>query len=454
MMPRLYWLLTFLLTPLLWLYTLWKIWRRPTYRPGWRERFGWVPQARGRRPIWIHAVSVGESMAALPLLRALLERYPGQPLVVTSTTPTGAATIRRHLGGQVCSLYLPYDTPGAVRRFLRRQNPCAGIFLETEIWPNLYRAARRARIPLALLNARLSRSSQQGYGRFSALFEPLLRDLPIAAQSEKDAAAFMRLGAGRVTVLGQIKTDLPEPAAARQAGQAWRTQLGDRPLWVFASTHAGEEELALDVLTLLRREFPDLLLVLIPRHPERGDAVVTTIRAAAQGCRRRSWGEAPQPGETAVFLIDTLGEVLDFYAAADVVTIGGSFVPVGGHNPIEAAILGRAPSFGPHMENFAAVAQALVEAQAAFPTRGARDLARQLGNLLREPGLRAAAGERAARWVRAQRGALAATLEWLTLEAVLPTPQTPELRRAEAEDPGPAAGDRAQPAAEDADSRN
>jgi len=421
MMPRLYWLIAYLLTPWVGLYTLWKAWRRPAYRRRWRERFGWVPRHSGPRPIWIHAVSVGESMAALPLLRALLERYPDQPLLVTNTTPTGAATIRRELGDRVRNLYLPYDIPGAVRRFLQRQQPCAGIFLETEIWPNLYRAAQRARIPLALLNARLSPASQRGYGRWRGLFSPLLRDLPIAAQSARDAEAFAALGARRVMVLGQIKADLAEPEAARAAGRAWRARLGDRPLWVFASTHAGEERLALEVLTVLERDFPQLLLVLIPRHPERGDAVQGEIRAAARLCRRRSRGELPQPGESAVFLIDTLGEVLDFYAAADVVTIGGSFVPIGGHNPIEAAILGRAASFGPHMENFATVADALLRAQAAFAVTGAEDLAARLALLLREPRLGIEAGERAATWVRSQRGILSATLEWLTREGVLPT---------------------------------
>ncbi|MCY0871389.1 MAG: 3-deoxy-D-manno-octulosonic acid transferase [Acidithiobacillus caldus] len=452
MMARLYWLLTILLTPLVWLYTLWKLWRRPAYRDRWRERFGWIPRRSGRRPIWVHAVSVGESMAALPLLRALRERYPEQPLVVTSTTPTGAATIRRHLGREVTNFYLPYDLPGAVGRFLRRQDPCAGIFLETEIWPNLYRVARRRQIPMALLNARLSASSQRGYGRFRGLFAPLLRDLPIAAQTDRDAAAFARLGAERVAVLGQIKTDLPDPQAARAAGQAWHLQLGGRPLWVFASTHVGEEALALGVLKELWADFPDLLLVLIPRHPERGDAVCAEIRAAGCPCRRRSRAETPQVGERAIFLIDTLGEVLDFYAAADVVTIGGSFVAVGGHNPIEAAILGRAPIFGPHMDNFAAVAEALVAARAAFPVAGAQDLRTQIAALLREPQLRAEAGERAASWLRSQRGALAATLEWLAQEQVLPVPAA--IRPAATGGPMPAADGRDRPPEAGADSQN
>lgn len=411
MSRRLYAFLLWLLSPVVLGFTLWRAWRRPAYRERWWERFGWGPR-RSDRPIWIHAVSVGETIAAIPLVRALQARYPEVPILMTSTTPTGAAVVSQRLGTEVLQYYLPYDLSGAVTRFLRRQRPRLGIIMETEIWPNLCHAASREGVPLMLVNARLSQRSLRGYARFRTLFAPALASMnAIAAQSSEDAAAFRRLGAKHVVVTGNIKYDLPEPVAAREHGRQWQQRFAGRPVWVFASTHAGEEQLALAALEDLQRQWPDLLLVLIPRHPSRRLEVMARMQAKGVSFALRS--RAEDVGARAVFLIDTLGEVMDFYAAADVVTIGGSFVPAGGHNPLEAAALARPVTFGPYMDNFKGITQDLLAANAAVQVLDVEALVAQLGAWLttREPATEM--GDRALVFLQQQRGALGRTFALL-----------------------------------------
>ncbi|MEL5849062.1 MAG: lipid IV(A) 3-deoxy-D-manno-octulosonic acid transferase [Candidatus Igneacidithiobacillus chanchocoensis] len=412
MMPRLYRLLTRLLTPLLLLFTWQRMLRRPVYRAHWRERFGWVPR-RQDRPLWIHAVSVGEGMAALPLIHALQERYPQLPILLTSTTPGGRQVLRARLGDSVQQLYLPYDLPGAVARFLERQQPRLGLFLETEIWPNLIHAAAQRHIPLFLLNARLSARSLQGYQRWQGLFAPALAGLTqIAAQSTADAERFRALGAQRVTVAGQLKLDLQIRPEQRQAGALWRERFAGRRVWVFASTHPGEEELAADLLSILQTEFPDLLLVLIPRHPERAEEIVAALQRRGLRVARRSL-DAQVAADTQVFLVDSFGEVIDFCAAADLVVMGGSFVPHGGHNPLEPAALAKPVLLGPHTENFASLVTEMAAAEALQVCADGNALRESLRTLLHDPAAAKALGERAGTWFAGQSGAVQRSLQLL-----------------------------------------
>ncbi|MFA7495182.1 MAG: lipid IV(A) 3-deoxy-D-manno-octulosonic acid transferase [Acidithiobacillus sp.] len=401
---RIYAVLLTLLSPAILLFTLWRAWRRPLYRERWRERFGWgVPHQD--HPIWIHAVSVGETIAAIPLVHALQARYPGVPILMTTTTPTGSAIVAQRLGSAVRQHYMPYDLPSAVKRFLVRQQPRLGLIMETEIWPNLCHAASRAAVPLLLVNARLSPRSLRGYGRFPYLFQPALaRMAAIAAQSSEDAVAFQSLGAEQITVTGNLKYDLPDPVDARAKGLLWRERLGMRPIWVFASTHAGEEEMALTVLEQLQVQWSDVLLVLIPRHPSRRAEVQARLQARHMHCALRSKTEDCR--ERSVLLVDTLGEVMDFYAVANMVTIGGSFVPSGGHNPLEAAALSCPISFGPHMENFRAISHDMLAADAAVQVADGEALKNQLQQWLIHPEAVAEMGQKAFRLVQEQRGAL------------------------------------------------
>ncbi|MFZ5659624.1 MAG: lipid IV(A) 3-deoxy-D-manno-octulosonic acid transferase [Pseudomonadota bacterium] len=384
------------------------------YRDRWWQRFGFVPRQPGPL-IWVHAVSVGEALAAVPLVRALRERYPHHQVLMTTVTPTGAEVVAARLGDAVQHVYAPYDLPGAVRRFLRRTRPALGIVMETEVWPNLYHYAARQGVPMALANARLSDRSTRGYRRFIRLIGPALRQLSlIAAQSEADAERYRALGAEHVYVTGNLKFDLPDQREHFIRGRALRRQWGARPVWVFGSTHAGEEELALEVLARLRRRFPDLLLVLVPRHPQRFDGVAELLRAQALPFVRHSRREVPGPGD-AVLLGDTLGELSDLYGAADVVTVGGSFVPVGGHNVLEAAALGKPVSFGPHMHNFREISAKVLAAGAGAQSMDAAALESRLARWLAQPGEAEAVGARGLQVVDENRGALAWTLRLLPL---------------------------------------
>ncbi|MEK8090792.1 lipid IV(A) 3-deoxy-D-manno-octulosonic acid transferase [Thermithiobacillus plumbiphilus] len=405
------WLLR-LITPLLLIYLAGRALLDRRYRDRWWQRFGFVPRA-SEPPIWVHAVSVGESLAAVPLVQALRARYPEHPILMTTVTPTGAEVVQQRLKGLVRHVYAPYDLPFAVRRFLKRNRPLLGIVMETEVWPNLYHAAACLRVPMALVNARLSDRSSKGYRRFIKLIGPALRDLAlIAAQSEDDAARFRALGAGNVYVTGNLKFDLPDQSESFVQGRALRRAWGGRQVWVFGSTHEGEEALALDVLDGLRTRFPDLLLVLVPRHPQRFEAVAALIEARGLSFVRHGRKEVPQ-SHHAVLLGDTLGELSGFYAAADVVTVGGSFVPVGGHNVLEPAALGKPVSFGPYMHNFREIRAKLLAADAGIEVPDAQALQRRLQDWLAQPQAAQAVGANGMAVVDANRGALAWTLKLL-----------------------------------------
>jgi 3-deoxy-D-manno-octulosonic-acid transferase len=409
--------LLYFLLPLALLRLYWRGRHDPGHRQRWRERLGWVPPLPPGS-LWIHAVSVGEVRAALPLIRALLDRYPEQPLLVTTTTLTGSRQVRETLGERVRHVYAPYDLPGVVQRFLRRTQPQIAIIMETELWPNLLRQCATAGIPVLIANARLSERSARGYARIPRLTAAMLQDITlIAAQGESDARRFRALGAPRVEVTGNLKYDLKLPDNLWEQGRQWRRKwLGEnRPVWIAASTHGGEDEQILQAFARIRSSWPNLLLTLTPRHPERFDRVAELCREQGFNLVRRSEQHLCTP-DTAVFLGDSMGELLLFYAAADLAFVGGSLVPTGGHNVLEPALLGLPVLFGPHMFNFTEASQRLLEAKAAWQVTDASELAVTLDWLLADPEQGRDAGQRGRAVVERHRGSLAALLAHIEME--------------------------------------
>lgn len=398
-MRTLYSFLLTLLTPLVLLRLIWLARRNPAYLDRWPDRLGFPRALPGGSPvIWLHAVSVGEVLAARPLLDRLIEVYPQYRMVVTTTTPTGAATVRRSFGGTIEHRYFPYDLPIAVRRALRVLHPSLVVIMETELWPNYFAACAKAGVPLALVNARLSEKSARGYRRVSTLVRDTLRSATlIAAQSRADADRFLSLGAdpARLIVCGNVKFDMDVPQSLREQGEALRQFFStSRPVWIAASTHPGEEAGILEAFGALQQPFPDCLLILAPRHPERCDAVEELSRHAGFDTLRRSRREQ-YGGGTEVFILDSLGELPVYYACADIAFVGGSLVPVGGHNLLEPASLGVPVISGPHLFNFSSISELLLEAQAMCVVSNAAALADTVIRLLRDADLRRAMGDRA-----------------------------------------------------------
>jgi 3-deoxy-D-manno-octulosonic-acid transferase len=343
----------------------WKGRIQPAYRERWLERLGGAPWLPDRPRLWVHAVSVGETVAAAPMVRHWQTRHPDWSVLVTTTTPTGSAQVRRLFGDSVEHCYLPFDLPWMARAFLRRTRPSLAVVMETEIWPNLYHACHRDGLPLIMANARLSVRSHRGYQRLRWLVAPTLRQVTlIAARGPEDAQRFIDLGAEpqQVQAWGDLKFDVSVPDSALRQGSRWREWWGaSRPVWIAASTHAGEDAQVLAAHRQVLTDLPDALLVLAPRHPERVPSVLEEIRQAGLQplCRSGLGATAEAPDETTsaptagqVLVVDTLGELMTFYAAADVAFVGGSLVPTGGHNPLEPLALGKPTLTGPHVFNF------------------------------------------------------------------------------------------------------
>ncbi|HRZ05179.1 MAG TPA: lipid IV(A) 3-deoxy-D-manno-octulosonic acid transferase [Candidatus Competibacteraceae bacterium] len=410
--------LLYLLLPLALLRLYWRGRRDPEHRQRWRERLGWIASLPEPGCLWIHAVSVGEVRAALPLIRALLDRHPEQPLLVTTTTLTGSRQVQEALGDRILHVYAPYDLPGPVARFLRKARPRIAIIMETELWPNLLRQCAVARIPVLIANARLSERSARGYARIRGLTRSILEDVTlIAAQAEADAERFRALGAPRVEVVGNLKYDLKLPDELLEQGRTLRCERlsENRPVWIAASTHAGEDEQILEAFAQLRTHWPDLLLLLVPRHPERFDGVAALCQQRGFNVVRRS-DRQPCGPETAVFLGDSMGELLLFYAAADLAFVGGSLVPTGGHNVLEPALLGLPVLFGPHMFNFTEAGERLLDAKAAVQVTNAAELATAVDRWLADPERRRNAGQRGQAVVERQRGALTTLLRCIEMQ--------------------------------------
>jgi 3-deoxy-D-manno-octulosonic-acid transferase len=366
----LYRLALLLAAPLIPLRLLWRGRRERGYLEHWGERLGSGEVPTGA--LWIHAVSVGEMRAAQPLIAALREAHPDAPVLLSCMTPTGRATAESLYGSFAHIVYLPYDYAWLMRRFVHRAQPRVGILMETELWPNLIHAAARAGVPLMLANARLSERSARGYARLPALVRACLqRIVVVAAQTGADAARLEKLGARAAHVTGNLKFDIAPPHPQLERGAAWKAGWCSRPVLLAASTREGEEA---PLLRAFADAAPaDVLLVLVPRHPQRFDEVAGLIAAAGLPYQRRS-EDKPLAAETRVLLGDSLGELFAYYAACDVAFVGGSLQPLGGQNLIEAASVGRPVLVGPHTFNFEEAARLAIEAGAAIRVSDAADL--------------------------------------------------------------------------------
>ena len=373
------------------------------------------------RCIWVHAVSVGEVVAAVPLIRALLARYPEQSLLVTTVTPTGAARVAATFGTDVYHAYIPFEMPQAIDNFFASINPEMALVVETEIWPNLYRGCGVRDIPLVLVSARISPKSVKNYRRLVPLFrETLSHGIIIAAQTEADAERFLSLGAApeRTRITGNIKFDIELPPDLAERGQGVRDELfGERPVWIAASTHEGEESLVLEAHQKLLELIPGLLLILVPRHPQRFAAVRDLIDKQALSVVARTEAR-PCEASTAVFLGDTMGEMTLFYAASDVAFVGGSLTPVGGHNLLEPAALGIPLVSGPHVFNAQEIAGMFIETGACRLVEDAEQLADAVGELLSDRDKAKECGELGRRILERNRGALERLLEMI--DSLLP----------------------------------
>jgi len=420
---RLYTLIWILALPLALLRLLWRSRKAPAYRRRWAERLGRFDPPARTGGVWVHAVSVGETQAAQPLVKRLLAEPRAQPVTVTTTTPTGSVRVGELFGDQVFHVYLPFDLPWAVDGFLDRVRPRLLIMVETEIWPNLLAGCAARGIPTLLANGRLSARSARGYARLDGFARETFGALgAVAAQSEADAERFVALGvpAGRVRVTGSMKFDMAIRGSVKEQAEVLRRDWGnDRPVWVAASTHEGEEEAVIEAHRQVLRRLPEALLVLVPRHPERFDRAAQLVRRAGLAMVRRTERAAVTP-DTAVFLGDTMGELPVFLGAADAAFVGGSLVDIGGHNVLEPAAFGVPVVFGPHMHNFAAISEMLLGADAALQVPDAQGLGEVVLRWLGDASERTRIGENGRRVVEANRGALERT--WRMVADLLPPP--------------------------------
>lgn len=408
-MARLLYTLSILaLLPWALLHLVWRARRQPDYLRHWGERFGFFAAAPAAPLIWIHAVSVGETRAAQPLVAALKERYPGHRILMTHMTPTGRHTSESVFGSQVERCYLPYDTPWAVARFLAHFRPAIGIIMETEIWPNLVAGCHERAIPLLLINARLSARSARRYGRFPRITaETLAKLAAITAIGEDDATRLRNLGAPGVTVCGHIKFDIDPPAGQIAKGDEFRRLCGDRPVLLCASTREGEERLILDAWAPLRGR--GMLLALVPRHPQRFDEVARLAVDAGFKVARRSTN-TPVPSDADIWIGDSMGEMFAYYAAADAAFIGGSLLEYGSQNLIEACAVGTPVLIGPSTFNFPDTAKAAVTCGAALQIADGKELAAQAAELLRNQDRLTAMGTAGKAFAASHRGATARNL--------------------------------------------
>ncbi len=401
-----------LLLPVILLRLFWRGFKQRAYRQRWRERLGFFKQTYPAGVIWFHAVSVGEAEAAFPLIRRLKKQQPNTPVLVTTTTPTGSARVQAVLADSVCHVYFPYDIPVIINRFFQTFKPCMLVVLEKEIWPNLFRQCGKNQIPLLIVNARLSARSARSYRLIPSLVKPALAQVDrILAQTEEDRAHFVEIGADpeKVEVSGNLKFDIEIPDTVieqgRQLKQEW---FSSRFVWIIASTHAGEETLFFEQYHALKKSIPELLLLIVPRHPERFDSVWRLAGQYALKTVKRSEKQLIN-ADVDVYLADTMGELKMLYAAADVAFVGGSMVNVGGHNILEPLAIGVPVMFGPNMVNFKQISQNVLQQRAAVQCLSAAEAAEQLLKLYRQPEERQRMIEQGYRFIRQNQGALAKT---------------------------------------------
>ena len=411
MIRTLYTIAFYLAVPLVLLRLLLRSRKAPAYRKRWGERFGFVPKLKAQKVIWVHSVSVGETLAAVPLIKQLQQRYPNAQLVVTTMTPTGSERVKASFGDSVYHVYAPYDLPDVVGRFLKRVQPDVAVIMETELWPNLIFGCAKRDIPLVVANARLSQKSADGYAKMPGLMQSLLQNITtVAAQNNDDGQRFLDLGLPEknLAITGNIKFDLELSddicEKAKELKQQWHGET-ERPVWLVASTHRGEDEIILDSFQELLKYHGNLLLVLVPRHPERFDEVAQLCQSRELTVTRRSEGIAPSENSQ-VLLGDTMGELLTFCGASDIVFMGGSLVPVGGHNLIEPAAWGVPVLSGSHLFNFAEASRLLLAAKGMVVCDSSEQLAAEMEALLNDPERCSVMGQAAFKVAEQNRGAL------------------------------------------------
>lgn len=408
--------LFYLLIPFVLLRLIWRSIKAPAYRCRWRERFAFYNKKFSQGVVWFHAVSVGEAEALFPLVRQIQQQQPDVKLLITTTTPTGSARVKAVLQETVAHVYLPYDIPGAVKRFMQCFKPRLAVIMETEIWPNLFVYCGQNNIPLYIINARLSEKSSRGYQKVPALISPALAQVNlIATQTQDDAKRFIAIGAEseKVKTLGNIKFDIEIPQAMIEQGLQIKAGLfGARFIWLLASTHKDEEVIFLRIYKVLKLEIPELLLIIVPRHPERFADVKKLCQQHQLNVVMRTAGEGVNT-ETDVYLADTMGELKMLYAASDIAFVGGSMVPAGGHNILEAAAIGVPVLFGPYMANFKEIATAALNQHAAIQCQNEDDIVKTILALYKQPGYREALAETGKAFVAQNQGAIARIYEIL-----------------------------------------
>ncbi|MBG6249282.1 MULTISPECIES: lipid IV(A) 3-deoxy-D-manno-octulosonic acid transferase [Symbiopectobacterium] len=421
MLQTLYTILLYLIQPLIWL-RLWLRGRKaPAYRRRWSERYGFCAEKVKLNGIMLHSVSVGETLVAIPLVRALRHRYPSLPITVTTMTPTGSERVRSAFGNDVYHVYLPYDLPCALKHFFDQVNPKLVIIMETELWPNLITELHRRNIPLVIANARLSERSAAGYKKIGSLTRSILRRTTlIAAQNQEDGERFIDLGLQRshLAVTGSLKFDISvTPELAARAVALRRQWASRRPVWIATSTHEGEEAIILAAHRELLNRFPDLLLILVPRHPERFPTTQALTQSLGFSYTLRSSGEVPAT-DTQVVIGDTMGELMMLYGIADIAFVGGSLVEWGGHNPLEPVAHAIPVLMGPHTFNFKDICLKLSEAGCLITVKDADSIAKEVKSLLTDEDYRLYYGRHAVEVLHQNQGALQRLLT--LLEPYLP----------------------------------
>nr|WP_232085944.1 lipid IV(A) 3-deoxy-D-manno-octulosonic acid transferase [Candidatus Nitrosacidococcus tergens] len=390
---------------------MWRGYRAPAYLHRWSERFGFISPLPKKPVILIHSVSVGEVHASLPLVRKLLNHYPDHVLLITTMTPTGSDQVKKYFGScnRVIHSYLPYDLPDCISRFLKRSHPQLAIILETELWPNLLARCKYQNIPVILANARLSKRSARRYVYLNSLIRKMLSTLIcIAAQSTADTKRFIALGAdpNKISVIGNLKFEIDFPSYLENKGQQLRLRWGgiQRPVWIAASTHQKEEKQVLESFKQVQKFFPQALLVLVPRHPNRFNEVYQLCKHEGFTIQRRSQS-LDCTLETNIFLGDSMGELPLFFAAADIAFLGGSLVPIGGHNPLEPAALGKGLILGPYTFNFINISKQLFKIGAAVQINDPQNLTQAVLFYLHNPDKLIRAGQKGKEFVIQNQGA-------------------------------------------------
>ncbi|WP_273827186.1 lipid IV(A) 3-deoxy-D-manno-octulosonic acid transferase [Providencia rettgeri] len=413
---RLYQVLLYLIQPFIWVRLLLRSRKAPAYRKRWSERYGFCAGKVKPQGILLHSVSVGETLAAVPLVRALRHHYPSLPITVTTMTPTGSERVQSAFGDDVSHVYLPYDLPGSMCRFLKQVDPKLVIIMETELWPNMINQLHKRKIPLVIANARLSERSAAGYQKLGSFVKRMLRNVTmVAAQHQEDGERFVQLGLRRMqlSVTGSLKFDISvTPELAVRAITLRRQWAAHRPVWIATSTHDGEEAIVLDTHQKLLKRFPDLLLILVPRHPERFAKAEELTQKAGLTFIRRSANTIPTV-DTQVVIGDTMGELMLLYGIADIAFVGGSLVETGGHNPLEAAAHALPVLMGPHTFNFKDICGKLAQADGLITVTDSESMEQAVTSLLSDEDYRLYYGRHAAEVLHENQGALQRLLKLL-----------------------------------------